>query len=230
MKKIQSTLLLLSFAFFMANSLNAQVIPAIDKSAKVMSMGAKSAFTVVYEGTDEKTVESQWGKIMKSYKGKVNKNKAKELFSDDVQLKDLSTNTVDVYATVSKDKSSDNTILSVWFDLGGAFLNEIDHPSQSVAVKSMIDQTSLRVGAARTEDVLEAEEDTLKNMNKDLEKMIKEKENGLKDIKDAKELIAKTEAMIKGNEKNQETKKVEIQGQEKTLEDAKSDRAKYPKL
>ena len=230
MKKFQSTLLLLICAFFMANSLNAQIIPTIDKSTKMMSMGAKSAFTVIYEGTDVKTVENQWEKIMKSYKGKVKKNKAKELFADDVKLKDLSTNTVDVYATVSKDETGNNTILSVWYDLGGAFLNETDHPSQAVAVKNMIDQTSLRVGAARAEDVLDTEEDTLKDMNKDLEKMVKEKEDGLKDIEEAKALIAKTESMIEESEKNQAAKKEEIQGQEKTLEEAKADRAKYPKL
>ena len=230
MKNFQTTLLLLICTFFVANSAHAQVIPAVDKSEKMMSMGSKSAFTVKYEGTDVKTVEAQWTKIMKSYKGKVKKNKAKELFADDVNLKDLSTNTVDVYATVAKDESGNNTTLSVWYDLGGAFLNETDHPSQAVAVKNMLDQTSLRVGAARAESILDEEEDTLKGMNKDLDKMVKEKEDGLKKIEDAKALIAKMEAMIEENDKSQASKKTEIQSQEKTIEEAKADRAKYPKL
>ena len=230
MKNFQTTLFLLFCVSLLTNSLNAQVIPTIDKAEKMMSMGAKSAFTVKYEGTDVKTVENQWEKVMKSYKGKVKKNKAKELFADDVKMKDLSTNTVDVYATVAKDETGNNTILSVWYDLGGAFLNETDHPSQTVAVKNMLDQTSLRVGAVRAEDVLDEEEDNLKNMNKELEKMVKEKEDGLKDIEEAKALIAKTEAMIEENDKAQVDKKAEIKGQEKTLEEAKADRAKYPKL
>ncbi len=230
MKNFQTTLLLLICALFVANNLNAQVIPMIDKSEKTMSMGSKSAFTVKYEGTDVKTVENQWTKIMKSYKGKVKKNKAKELFADDVKLKDLSTNTVDVYATVTKDETNNNTILSVWYDLGGAFLNETDHPSQAIGVKNMIDQASLRVGAARADNVLDTEEGTLKDMNKALEKMVKEKEDGLKKIEEAKALIAKTETMIEENDKSQAEKKTEIQAQEKTIEDAKEDRAKYPKF
>jgi len=196
----------------------------------MMSMGAKSAFTVKYEGTDVKSVENQWTKVMKSYKGKVKKNKAKELFADDVKMPDLSTNTVDVYATVAKDETGNNTILSVWYDLGGAFLNETDHPSQAVAVKNMLDQTSLRVGAVKAEDVLKTEEGTLKDMNKSLEKMVKEKEDGLKKIEEAKDLIAKMEAMIEENDKSQVDKKAEIQSQEKVIEEAKADRAKYPKL
>lgn len=230
MKKFQNTLFLLFCASFLTHNLSAQIIPAIDKAEKMMSMGSKSAFTVKYEGTDVKTVENQWEKTVKSYKGKVKNNKAKELFADNVKMKDLSTNTVDVYATVAKDETDNTTILSVWYDLGGAFLNEREHPSQAVAVKNMLDQTSLRIGAVRTEDVLEEEEDTLKDMNKDLEKMVKEKEKGLEDIEEAKALIAKTEEMIEENNKGQEAKKEEIEAQEKTLEEAKEDRAKYPKL
>ncbi len=230
MKNFQTTLFVLICAFLASNTLNGQIIPKIDKSEKMMSMGSKSAFTVKYEGTDVKTVENQWTKTIKSYKGKVKKNKAKELFADDVKMKDLSTNTVDVYATVAKDETDNNTILSVWYDLGGAFLNVAEHPSQTVAVKNMIDQTSLRIGAERAESVLKMEEGTLKDMNKDLDKMVKEKEDGLKDIEEAKALIAKTEAMIEENEKSQEEKKTEIKGQEVTIEAAKADRAKYPKL
>jgi len=229
MKNFQTTLFLLFCASFLTN-INAQIIPELDKSEKMMSMGAKSAFTVKYEGTDVKSVENQWTKVMKSYKGKVKKNKAKELFADDVKMPDLSTNTVDVYATVAKDDTGNNTILSVWYDLGGAFLNETDHPSQAVAVKNMLDQTSLRVGAVKAEDVLKTEEGTLKDMNKSLEKMVKEKEDGLKKIEEAKDLIAKMEAMIEENDKSQVDKKAEIQSQEKVIEEAKADRAKYPKL
>jgi len=229
MKKFQFTLLLL-FVFLLANNMSAQVIPDIAKAEKMMSMGSKSAFTVKYDGTDVKTVENQWGKTMKSYKGKAKKNKAKELFSDDVKMKNLSTNTVDVYATVVKDETDNTTILSVWYDLGGAFLNETDHPSQTVAVKNMLDETSLRIGAVTRENIVAAEEKTLKNMNKDLSKMEKEKKDGLEDIEEAKALIAKTEAMIVENDKAQEEKKAEITDQEKTLDEAKKDRAKYPKL
>jgi len=230
MKNFKITLFLLLCISFINSNINAQVIPTIEKSVKMMSIGAKNAFTIKYEGTDVKTVENQWSKIMKSYKGKVKKNKAKELFADDVNLKDLSTNTVDVYATVTQDETGNNTILSVWYDLGGAFLNPTDHPSQSVAVKNMLDQASLRVGAARAENILEEEEDTLKDMNKSLDKLTKEKEDGLKKIEEAKALIAKTEAMIEENDKAQVSKKAEIQAQEKTIEEVKTDRAKYPKL
>jgi len=229
MKKFQTTLFVL-FCISLLSNIQAQVIPTVDKAEKMMSMGAKSSFTVEYEGTNIKTVEAQWSKVMKSYKGKVKKNKAKELFADNVKMPDISTNTVDVYATVAKDETGNNTILSVWYDLGGAFLNEIDHPSQTVAVKNMIDQTSLRVGAVKAEDILKTEEGTLKDMNKDLEKMVKEKEEGLEKIEEAKALIAKMEAMIEENDKAQADKKVEIQGQEKTIDEAKADRAKYPKL
>lgn len=229
MKFFKTTLFaVLSFAFI--SNLTAQDIPIIEETDRMMSMGAKTAFVVKYEGANEKTVEDQWEKTMKSYKGKAKKNKAKELFADDVKMKDLSTNTVDVYATVAKDETGNVTILSVWYDLGGAFLNSEAHPTQAVAVKNMLDQTSLRIGAVMNQAVVDAEADTLKDMNKDLEKLVKEQEDGLEKIEEAKKLIAETEKMLEENATKQTDKKADISEQEKTLEAAKVERAKYPKL
>lgn len=228
--KLFSTTLLLLFVCAVFTQVQAQDIPEVAMTDKVMSMGTKNAFVVKYNDVDPKIVDDQWSKIVKEYKGKVKKNKAKELFADDVKMKELSNNTVDVYATITENEAEKVTVLTVWYDLGGAFLNKTDHPSQAVAVENMLDRTSMRVMAVKTENIKDNEEDTLKAMNKDLSKLEKEKEDGLKDIEDAKKLIAETEKMLEENAEAQIEKKNEIGEQEKTLEAAKAERAKYPKL
>lgn len=223
-------LLSLVIALFFLGSMNAQVIPAIEELDMSMSMGAKNAFVIKYDNTDTKTVEDQWEKFMKTYKAKVKKNKAKELFADDVKLPDLSSNSIDVYATVATDATGKITILTVWYDLGGAYLNSEAHPSQVVSVKNMLDQNSLRVGAVSAAVIVGNEEDTLKDLNGDLKKLEKSKEDYLQEIEEAKALIAKMEANISENDTAQEGKKGEISEQEGVLEMAQKELAKYPKM
>lgn len=211
-------------------SLNAQEIPDIAQESRTMSMGAKHAFVVAYSDTEAKNVEEQWQKLLKKNKGKVKKNKAKELFADDVKMPDISNNTVDVYATVVENKADKSSVISVWFDLGGAFLNPEDHPAQTQVVKNLLNDLSMRVGAVNTQNILDNEESTLKDLNKDLDKLEKEKENGLKKIEEAKALIAETEKMLEKNAASQTEKKEEIGGQQEAVEVAKKERAKYPEL
>ncbi len=228
--KLFSTTLLLLFVCALFTQVQAQEIPEVVMTEKTMSMGTKSAFVVKYNDVDPKIVDNQWSKIVKEYKGKVKKNKAKELFADDVKMKELSNNTVDLYATIAENEAEKTTILTVWYDLGGAFLNKTDHPSQAVAVENMLDRTSMRVMAEKTENIVDNEEDKLKDLNKDLSKLEKEKEDGLKEIEEAKKLIEETEKMLEENAEAQGGKKEEISEQETTLEAAKAERAKYPKL
>lgn len=220
------------FALFIlaAANISAQEIPAINQDAKLMSIGSKNAFVISYEGVGTKEVTAQWQKALKKYKTKVKKNKAKELFADDATMPDISTNTVDVYATISEDGANKATILTVWYDLGGAFLNAQDHPVQAEAAQNMLNDFSLQIGAISAEDKLEMEEDNLKNLQKELKKLEKEKEDGLSEIEKAKKLIADTEKMIEENAATQATKKDEIKSQEIAVEKARSERAKYPKL
>lgn len=205
-------------------------MPEITQEDRTMSMGAKNAFIVSYADTKAKDVEAQWQKLLKKNKAKVKKNKAKELFADDAKMPDISSNTVDVYATVSENAADNSSVISVWFDLGGAFLNPADHPTQTQVVKNMLNDLSLRVGAVNTQNALDGEEGTLKDLNKDLTKLGKEKENGLKKIEDAKALIAEMEKMLEKNAAAQTAKKEDIEKQQKAVEAAKKERAKYPEL
>jgi len=187
--KILTTLLLsfISFSFVFGQNMM--------EAAKPMSQGDNNAITVTLPDTEVKVVEKEWESFIKKHKAKLRKiKKSSEIFADDAKLEGISSNTVDVYALVSE--RGDDTELSVWFDLGGAYLNSETHPDQYVKAQGMLNDFLGRVSKTYIANLLNEEQKKLKGMEGDLKDIEKSAENSKKDIEKFKEKIAEAEANI----------------------------------
>lgn len=75
------------------------------------------------------------------------------------------------------------------------------------------------------ETELKAQEKVMKDLSKELETMIKDKDTYIKEIEKAKALIAQREIDIINNEKAQETKRQQIAIQDEIVKTVKQKRA-----
>lgn len=214
MKKVT---LFLAFMIFSIAATFAQV----EEGAASMSKGSENAFSLELRSTNQKDVEKAWEKYIKGFKGKVKKDKKSgEIFSDDSRINDMSTNTVDIYATVAP--SGENTTLTVWFDLGGAFLNSSMHSDKVSIAKKMLNDFSMSVSTAQVEEQLKEQEKVLKGMEKDQKGLEKDKSNLENDIKKFEQKIAEAKEAITKNLEEQKNKKVEIESQKKVVSEIKT--------
>ncbi len=209
MKK--ATLLLLAIMFS-----SAAIFAQIKEGNASMSHGSQNAFSLELRQTLQKDVQKAWEKYIKDYKGKVKFDKKKgETFADDCEIKDMSTNTVDVYSSLRQ--SGDNTILTVWFDLGGAYLNSQMHGDKISIAKKLLNEFALSVSRASVEEDLKEQEKILKDLEKDLKKQKKDKENLEDDIKKYEQKILEAKQAIKENLELQKDTEVKISAQEKIV-------------
>ena len=81
-----------------------------------------------------------------------------------------------------------------------------------------MNRIALKASEIRIDDILKEEQDKLEDFEDDQKKLVKDKDNAVEDIQDAKDLIAKREKEIQENLKMQETKKVEIDKQRKKVD------------
>ena len=215
---MKKELFLFSLLFCFITVLNAQ----ITEDQRPMSEGVKNGFVLEIPNADAKVVEKTWKKFSKKFKGKSKKDKKiNQWFIDNAILPDLAgNNAVDVYATTTT--TGDNVQFTTWFDLGGSYLNSYDHPDRVPEAEKMLMTFALQVAKEMTIIELAAEEKTLKSLNQELGKLEKAKANHEKAIEEAKARIAKAEADIEQNIKDQETANGLISDQQGVIEKVKA--------
>lgn len=191
-----------TFLFFVAFIANAQ----ITEQAIPMSMGTKNAIMVEIPEAEEKFVNKVWKDFLKGqYKVKTKPNKkTDELFSDNATIPGIGgANTVDVYA--KSGQNGGNVNVSMWVDMGGAFLNSTDHPTQYQQAQDMMERFALEVKVEQTKIELAAQEKTLKKLKSDLKKLKSDNDKYHKEIEVAKDKIKTAEQNIVTNEQQQIT-------------------------
>ncbi|MFK7936506.1 MAG: hypothetical protein AB8G22_23525 [Saprospiraceae bacterium] len=221
MKKLLS---ILAFSIF-GSALFAQI--SLEETELTMSKGLHTAYVLTFPDVELKTVEKGWKDFMKSYKTKPKRNKkTNEYFSDNAKIEKMSDNVVDVYSKL--EKGTDNqTIMTVWYDLGGAYVDSETHPEQAVVAQQMLQDFVFKANKELAEAVVKAEEKELKVLNDDLKKLEKQNANHHDDIRKAEEKIAQLKADIESNLQDQKMKKEEIGGQEEVVKEVKAMRAKF---
>ena len=194
----------------------------ISESVMNMSKGNNNSFTTDLPTNDKKIMENAWKSLIKDYKGKVKYDKKSgEYFADDVKVVGMGANTVDIYAKLN------NSTITVWYDLGGAYLSSADHSDYITAVETMLNQYGKDLSKELADDNLKIQEKMLDNLNDDLKKIEKEHSSLLGDIEKAKQAIAEAERKIEANLKDQEVKKGEIEVQADAVKKAKSHLATF---
>lgn len=165
---------------------------------RAMSKGQQNAYTVMLASSNKKDVEKAWSKYMKEYKGKTKKQKkTNEYLTDNAQISTMSDNTVDVYAQLQE--LGNETQMSVWFDLGGAFVNAETHPEASATANNILTGFARSIQKKNIEEQLKVEEKAEKKIGDELKKNEKELKNLEKDIENYKKKIKEAEAQIVAN-------------------------------
>ncbi len=219
------SLSILSFLlFFGILTVNAQQKVVINEVLEYMSQGEKTGIEIAIVDALPDDVESSFVKFMKKYKGKaVTSKKSVEIFIDNALIPQMSANTVDVYAIARK--ADYGTKLSVFVDLGGAFVSSQEHEIAFGSLEALGREFALSEAVRIVEAELKEQEKVMKDLSKELENMIKDKDSYIKEIEKAKALIAQREMDIINNEKAQETKRQQITIQEEIVKTVKQKRA-----
>lgn len=204
--------------FLAVNNVFAQYSIKVKESKESIGGGNNKCFTVnIYETTTD-DVEKAWEKLMKSYDAKVSTKK--EIFADNALIKDLTNNTVDVYAKC--DKKSENEIqFLVAVDLGGAFLNSSEHSSQFKTMEKIIKDFAKKATLDGLENKIKDQQKVFDKQTKEFEGLVKDKEKLEKDIENYKEKIKKAEEEIKQNQNDQSAKQKEVDTEKAKLDELK---------
>jgi hypothetical protein len=217
-------LLLFSGILIAKSTLFAQHDVSIYEVYKYMSMGEKIGLEVAILDSKPTDVEKNWIKFMRQFKTKASKpKKAIEIFADDATITDMSANTVDVYAIA--EPAQYGTKLTVFFNLGGSFVSSSEHEIAFGAAKRLLRAFALSEAANVIDAELKIQELTLKNLKKELDKMLSSKASNIKEVEKAKALIAQRTADLAAAEKAIEIKQQQLAIQKEilqTLENKKS--------
>ncbi|MCH2081861.1 MAG: hypothetical protein MK226_05685 [Saprospiraceae bacterium] len=209
--------ILLSFLFVFVTSIFATA--QIRESQRKMNQGSNNALVLSLPDVEERFIKKLWQDYMDDfYDVKTKKvRKAKEYLSDNAEIIAIGGNTpIDIYAYFEGDQ--EDLELTVWFDLGGAYLSSTDHPNRYKEAEKMLMRFALEVAKESTKVELEDQEDLLKDLEKDLAKLKKDNNRYYKAIENAKKKIAEAEENIEQNEKDQLATQTKIEGQLKAVE------------
>ena len=203
MKKLQFSILMVFMTFAISW---AQITVSLDTIS--MSQGIQSGYSIDLPGTNTDDLPKVWIKHMKKYKGKKPKlNKStNEYFSDNVKIKGMSNNTVDVYAIFAPVQGG--TRLLVLYDLGGSFLSQEKHGAAAAVGQQIVYDFGVTIKKQQTREKIVNQEKELKIMEKDMTKLSKEEEEIRKSIEDLRAQIAKLEETVNSN-KNAQTSQQE---------------------
>lgn len=193
----------------------------VKEVAATMSKGKNNAFTIELQDTNKKDIEKAWMKYLKKYDGKTKKNrKANEIFTDNAEMEELSSNTVDIYSTVVQ--NGKNCMLSVWFDLGGAYLNSNMHSDKVTIVDKMLNEFGLSVSSKMIEEDLKNQEKTLRKLEKEQKNLVKEKKTLEDDIAKFEKKIKEAKESIQKNLEMQKEAQVAIEKQKTVVKEVKT--------
>ena len=212
--------------------LNAQQITVKEGNKTFGKDNYNSLSTIVYY-SDVKTVEKEIKNFIKKYKGKASSKKG-FIFGDDLTIYSLSSNTVDIYATATQIKGSNEVELNVAFDLGGIFLSSKTHNEQYQKASELIKSMALSITEAKYAGMLKEQEKQVKktqkeydNITKEITKLEKENDASKKYIEKSKREIEDSEKRISDNEKKIIDCKNNIKDKKSALD---AEKGKYDKM
>lgn len=217
MKKV----LFLVFGIAFTLTVSAQI--SFNEDTVKMSKGENNSFTMKLPTDNSKMIREDWVKYMKSFKGKKTKfnKKTGEYFSDNANINYLSENTIDVFAKVK------GNVITVWYNLGGAYLNSEMHSEKISGVEKMLNGFHFNLSRSVAEADFKAQEKEMIALQDDLKKLEKENKDLHETIAKAKKAIAEAEAKIKTNLEGQTVKKEEISEQGTVVIEAKNRLASF---
>lgn len=208
---------LLTFLFLTVLSV-ASIQAQIIETEKAMYTGVNTALVLEIPDADKKIVEKVWKSYAKSFNGKVKKIKK----SDEYQTMGASIAGFSAAGLqniiVRFEQNGDNVEFISWFELRDQFLGSYHFPEEFDEAQKLLLNFGLEVAKEYTLMELDEEEKSLKKLDNELKRLVKDKEGYEKAIVDYKNKIAEAEANIENNLVEQERKQEEIASQSETIE------------
>lgn len=213
---MKKTLLVIT-SLISLNALNAQEI-AVRESSENFSTGSQNAaVTTIYENKAD-DVMSEWKKVLKDFKYEKINEKGKELFGDNIVIKDWGNNSADFYAKFEEDKKAKTVKMSVAVDLGGAYLKSSSDNEKYKFLEKMVKDFAVRITKEPITQAVKVNEKAfakLEDQQKDLEK---DKAKLNETIEENKNKISKAEQGIIEKDIALIKKKSEVDIQKKVVE------------
>jgi len=159
-----------------------------------------------------------WKDYFKEY-GKLKRNKkAKEYYSTGVKINQIyEVSKIDVFNRF--EERGNSTIMTIWVDLGMAFVTSSDYPSEYRGVVQVLEEFSLQTKEYVVgKEMKDAEEDLVK-FEKKLEKLEKSNLKLHEKISDYHEKIVEAEGNIEENKKEKLKTKMDIDNQISVLKE-----------
>lgn len=209
------TRFLFVIVFLFSQILFSQSRLEIKEQTEDIGGGNHNALVIKIFENSEENVLREWKIIMKDHDAKVTVKK--EVFADNAKIKDISENTIDIYAKAEATADKD-VIFVVGFDLGGAFLSSSQHSKEYKAAKRIILDFARDLSEKGFKERLKNEEKILLGLTKLKEFTTKENETIQNDIELYKDKILKAEEKITANNAAQLLKDQETETQKKIIE------------
>jgi len=210
MKKI-----IIAFLLLYAGIINAQEIKVKEDKEKVNG-AINSVLTVMIYEADENAVEKAWKNLMKDYNAKVSIKDG--FFADNALIKELSENTVDIYAFSKKMDEGIKFVVGV--DLGGIFVSSAK-PAAYKVMENIVKKFAVDVSKNAVQEKINAAEKEQKKLENSYNNLVTENENLHKNIEDYKNKIFQAEKDIEKNLKDQESAKIAVESQKYAVEQVK---------
>lgn len=214
LKFLLPALFLFSFTFSQAQD--------ISEDERSMSTGVNNAFIIELDAED-KLVTKLWKDYIKDYKGKSKKvKKSKEWCAEGCKLPGMNgSKPVSAYSRTESIGTRSEHI--VWFDLGEGrgYLSTREHKSQAKEGDKLLKGFATYVKKEQTKMELANEEKLLKQMEKDLDKLLRQNEGFHKDIEKAEQAIITAKENIENNLLEQESTNEMITAQKEAVEAVK---------
>ena len=212
------TLLLSTLLLVLSVSLRAQT----RSERKSMSQGNYEAIVMQIPDLKPKAVSELWEDYTKDFYDVKTKyeRKTKEYVSENAEIAGIGKGKpIDIYTRIEEDGTGSR--MSVWYDLGGAYLSINDHADRYLEAEKMLIGFGLEAAKEKLRMDIEQQEEALEDLRDDLKDLGKDKKDLEDDIQEAREEIARAEREIEQNVKNQEAKQAEIEAQRELIEATK---------
>lgn len=213
-------LLLLVVPFFASTAFAQKVKISVDEKNEKIGDGSHNCLVVTIYDANKDDVMKEWKSKMKDYNAKVSGKD--EVFADNAMIKEISDNTVDVYARAEKGGNDNEVKFIVGFQMGEDWLSSSKYPSQFKAAEKIVKDFATKMTKDAIGDKVKTAEKALgklKDEKSDLEKKNKDLHD---DIADYQDKIKKAESDIKTNEDDQAKKQAEVDAQQKVTDELKA--------
>ena len=214
----------LYFILFVICLLPGEGISQVTARTKAMSRGSQEALVLDLPATDADLVQDLWEDWLKdTYRVKTSKTKKVrngERSSLNFKLPGIGRGgKVDLYSLV--DETGDGSQLTVWIATPSGYVGPDLDPGEYLEAERMLMSFALAVSREQMQREVDAQEEILSDLEKELDRLRRDRERAEKDIADARERIARLEADIVANLAEQDGKQREIEAQLAEVEAAK---------